>query len=489
MPADAAQLREVIFLLDTSASMSGEALRQARASLKKALQRLRPDDRFNFIHFNSDFAAFFDAPVPATADHVAKVSRFVDALEAGGGTRMLPALRAALADENVSGDAKTNRIRQIVFLTDGAVGNEAELFSELAANRGRSRLFTVGIGSAPNSFFMRRAAEIGRGFFTHIGEITQVEARMDGLFKKLERPAVTDLKLTWPAGVKAEAFPDPLPDIYAGEPISFAARTTGLKGELLLEGLINGRTWRQSVRLTDATPANGIAKLWARQKIAGLESRRYAGQDVTEISSAIEQVGLTYGLVTRRTSMVAVDVAPSRPKLTELERTEVPLNLPAGWDFDGLFGEKDIFPAPQKIRLDRAQKKLLKHLKTSIKAISDSTTRRAGAATESDLAKLRYARFSAGAVAAVGRLIPPGRPASRARSTALLSSSYGGHLAKNSVVPGVNTVTGILYDPMAAGRAARKPSASRHNSLPAPGARAATQSGKVQKSSQQPDQR
>ena len=125
MPADAAQLREVIFLLDTSASMSGEALRQARASLKKALQRLRPDDRFNFIHFNSDFAAFFDAPVPATADHVAKVSRFVDALEAGGGTRMLPALRAALADENVSGDAKTNRIRQIVFLTDGAVGNEA----------------------------------------------------------------------------------------------------------------------------------------------------------------------------------------------------------------------------------------------------------------------------------------------------------------------------------------------------------------------------
>ena len=101
---------------------------------------------------------------------------------------MVPAMRAALTDSSAS-DA--NHVRQVVFLTDGAIGNEQQLFDTITAMRGRSRVFMVGIGSAPNTFLMTRAAELGRGTFTHIGSVEQVEERMRDLFAKLENPAVT----------------------------------------------------------------------------------------------------------------------------------------------------------------------------------------------------------------------------------------------------------------------------------------------------------
>src|SRR5262249_58662554 len=106
------------------------------------------------------------------------------------GTEMVPAMRAALTDTS-TGDG--NYVRQVVFLTDGAIGNEQQLFETIAAMRGRSRIFMVGIGSAPNSFLMTRAAELGRGTFTHIGSVDQGEERMRTLFDKLERPARTNL--------------------------------------------------------------------------------------------------------------------------------------------------------------------------------------------------------------------------------------------------------------------------------------------------------
>ena len=114
----------------------------------------------------------------------------MNALQAAGGTEMVPAMRAALTDTR-NGDS--NSLRQVVFLTDGEIGNEQQLFETITAMRGRSRVFMVGIGSAPNTYLMTRAAELGRGAFTHIGSVDQVEERMRDLFSKLENPAVTGL--------------------------------------------------------------------------------------------------------------------------------------------------------------------------------------------------------------------------------------------------------------------------------------------------------
>ena len=120
------------------------------------------------------------------------------------------------------------RLRQIVFLTDGAISNESQFLAEIGARLGRSRLFTVGIGSAPNGYFMRKAAEAGRGSFTYIGSAHEVSARVSKLFQKLGRPVLIDVLTSWTTsagdGVAVEAYPNLIPDLYDGEPVVVIAR-------------------------------------------------------------------------------------------------------------------------------------------------------------------------------------------------------------------------------------------------------------------------
>jgi len=123
-----------------------------------------------------------------------------------------------------SAEAETDHVRQVVFLTDGAIGNEQQLFETITAMRGRSRVFMVGIGSAPNTYLMTRASELGRGAFTHIGSVEQVEERMRGLFSKLENPAVTGLTAKF-SDAAADITPAAIPDLYRDEPLLLAAKT------------------------------------------------------------------------------------------------------------------------------------------------------------------------------------------------------------------------------------------------------------------------
>jgi Ca-activated chloride channel family protein len=155
--------REVIFVIDNSGSMGGTSIIQAKASLTYALGRLQPNDRFNVIRFDHTMDVLFPGSVPADREHLGRATAFVGALQAQGGTEMVPAMRAALTDQTGNDG---NYVRQVVFLTDGAIGNEQQLFETITAMRGRSRVFMVGIGSAPNTFLMTRAAELGRGTFT-----------------------------------------------------------------------------------------------------------------------------------------------------------------------------------------------------------------------------------------------------------------------------------------------------------------------------------
>jgi Ca-activated chloride channel family protein len=99
---------------------------------------------------------------------------------------------------------RPGRLKQVIFLTDAAVGNEAELFDDIARRLGDARLFTIGIGTAPNSYFMRKAAELGRGSFTYIGDVTEVGERMTDLLHKLEQPAITDIAVRWPDRLASE---------------------------------------------------------------------------------------------------------------------------------------------------------------------------------------------------------------------------------------------------------------------------------------------
>jgi Ca-activated chloride channel family protein len=248
---------------------------------------------------------------------------------------MVPPMKAALADRN---GKEENTVRQVVFLTDGEVGNEQQLFDTISAMRGRSRIFMVGIGSAPNSFLMTRAAELGRGTFTHIGSVDQVEERMRTLFDKLESPAVTNLTATFSAG-GADVTPVVLPDLYRGEPVALTARMGALSGTLEIKGLIGDRPWLVTLPLENAAQGSGLSKLWARRKITDAEVARTL-RTITpeEADQRILALALDHHLVSRLTSLVAVDKTPSRPEGARLTQAEIPLNLPAGWEFDKVFG-------------------------------------------------------------------------------------------------------------------------------------------------------
>ncbi len=340
--------REAIFVIDNSGSMAGASMPQAKASLELALQRLTPQDRFNVVRFNHTHETLFPQAVRADRENLDRALKFVRGLEAEGGTEMLGALQRAL----VSQPADSQYLRQVVFLTDGAVGNEEQLFNTISQQLGTSRLFTVGIGSAPNSFFMSRAAEMGRGTFTHIGEPEQVKERMAQLFTKLENPALTDLAAVWPNGQEVEAWPNPLPDLYLGEPIILAARMDDASGTFKLKGTFDGQPWELRLPLAKAAERPGVAKLWARKKIASLEAMRYAGGNWEKLDAAITDVALSHHLVSRLTSLVAVDKTPARPAGEDVTRRDVPLNLPDGWDFEAVFGEQ---PSPVPMRDAKAR--------------------------------------------------------------------------------------------------------------------------------------
>ncbi|HEX7081518.1 MAG TPA: marine proteobacterial sortase target protein [Gammaproteobacteria bacterium] len=319
-----AQPRELIYVVDTSGSMHGASIQQAKLALGDALGRLTGVDRFNVIQFNSTTSSLYPSPRPVTPETLAQARHYVATLGADGGTEMAPAIHAALAQPAAPG-----YLRQVVFLTDGAVQNETELFAAIRQRLGDARLFTIGIGAAPNSHFMRKAAQFGRGTYTHIGDAGAVAERMQALFTKLERVALADVLVDWPNAV--ELYPPRVPDLYAGEPVVVTASFPRGDGPIAIEvfGRLAGSPWSQSVEAKPA-PSPGIAALWARRKIEHALDSRVEGVSESVIRSVVVETALEHGLVSPYTSLVAVDRTPARSRAAALERQAVGNMAPAG---------------------------------------------------------------------------------------------------------------------------------------------------------------
>jgi len=221
-------------------------------------------------------------------------------------------------------------VRQVVFLTDGAVGNEDEILRLLHDKLGDRRLFTIGIGPSPNTFFLAKAAQFGRGTFTFIGDVREVRQKMTALFRKLESPALTNIAVDWPGG--ADAWPRLVPDLYAGEPVVVTAQFPAgtLQGNVMVSGTREGRAWQALLPINGSATEAGVSVLWARAKIDTLMDAGREGASDPDVRSAVLDVALTHHLVSKYTSLVAVDVTPTKPAGVDTLKSALPGHVPEG---------------------------------------------------------------------------------------------------------------------------------------------------------------
>lgn len=322
------QPREVIFVIDTSGSMDGESLVQAQAALLEGLSFLGDDDLFNIIQFNSNHEQLFEYSAMPLSAELEIAGEYIRSLVANGGTNMGPALNAAMKLSD-----SPDHLRQIIFITDGSVGNEHDLLLQIGEDLGKSRLFTVSIGSAPNTWFMNKSAIVGRGSHTSIGRLESVESEMAGLWGRIQSPALMDICVDW--GMDAEYFPEIIPDLYAGEPLWLFARMPSQPNQVTVCGEFDDSAWELHTQPLKSEGSETLAMLWARNKVESLEDSRLFGTDPDWIRAQVTDLALDFGLLTTYTSLVAVDKTPARSRDQALRQDSVPSLLPAGSNATG----------------------------------------------------------------------------------------------------------------------------------------------------------
>lgn len=322
--------RQVTYIIDTSGSMDGPSIRQAKQALTLALDDLGEDDLFNIIAFSDTYRKIFEKPTMANDRQIGIAKAAIGALAADGGTEMMPALIEAFIEPEAEG-----HLRQIVFITDGAIGYEDQITATIKKLAGEARFFAIGIGAAPNAHLMRHIAMAGRGTYTFIDDVNTVERELTTLFRKMTTPVLTDLRLTLPSGMEAELFPARLPDLMSGEPISVAIKSDAPLTTLDIEGRRDDQTWRRTIEIDMPSSAEGISKIFARRKIQDL-TFDHLGLDDQKVEDTITEIAIRHQLVSAHTSLVAVDEAILRPKAAPLVQKRYDPTLPLGWQADRL---------------------------------------------------------------------------------------------------------------------------------------------------------
>jgi Ca-activated chloride channel family protein len=330
---------ETIFVVDVSGSMAGPSIEQARAALRSALDRLRPDDRFNILTFNDGRRLFRPDSSFPDSDTLAAARNWISGLRAEGGTRIHPALEEALELIEESSRAYAQRI---VFVTDGAVANEEQLLRTVSERPEGVRIHTIGIGAAPNAYLMRKMAEFGRGLNCFVADSFRAPDAIATFLERLDRPVMEDLRLNLDEAGLFEVVPSTLPDLYAGIPLMLSGKLSSDQESATLS--IGGYTrvgWLdRTVGLDVQAPRGaGIAYRWARLRVESSLDSLHEGADPGMVRDEVVDLALRFNLITRYTSLLAVEDRPTAlgtPRTTRLAAalpaggTDNPLKLWAG---------------------------------------------------------------------------------------------------------------------------------------------------------------
>lgn len=322
---DEVAAREIVFVLDTSSSMAGAPLAKSKELVRRILTALRPDDTFQIVRFADAASSLGPRPIANRPRNRELTLAWLEALTAGGGTAVTAGIDAALEVPHDPG-----RLRLIVFLTDGYVGDEDRILAGVRGRMGEARLFSFGVGSAVNRYLLDEMALAGRGAAQFVRPDEETAAVVDRFARRIDKAALTDIEIDWNGLAVEELAPAAVPDLFVGQPLVVAGRYRAPgKAVVTVRGRQAGRpvTFTIPVVLPAEAARPSVATVWARRRIAELDRRLIRSEDAGAVAE-VTRLGLEHRLVTAYTSFVAVD--ESQQLKGQAVRIVVPVEVPEG---------------------------------------------------------------------------------------------------------------------------------------------------------------
>jgi Ca-activated chloride channel family protein len=408
--------KELVFVLDTSGSMSGFPIEKAKETMKLALDNLYPYDTFNLITFSGDEHILFPEPVPATKENLAMAQAFLESRTGGGGTEMMKAIKASMDPSDAQG-----HVRIVVFMTDGYVGNDMEIIGEVQKHP-NARVFAFGIGSSVNRFLLDNMARYGRGEVEYVGLNDDGSAAARRMHERVRNPLLTDISVDWNGLPVADVYPKTVPDLFSAKPVILTGRYTGNgRGTIRLKGKISGHDFVREIPVdfSEAQQHDVLATLWARTRVDDLMSQDFKGaqQGVMkdDVKQAITQLGLDYRLMTQFTSFVAVEemivTDGGQPR-----RIDVPVEVPEGVNRAAVFGQEQGKTQPINGRTNQSFAMLNAISTNSVDRSGSNSAKRRAAAGGEGTAAVSGAGGRAGDVGGGSGRTPPSPPPAKVAS-------------------------------------------------------------------------
>jgi Ca-activated chloride channel family protein len=333
--------KEMIFVIDRSGSQSGLPLTKAKETMLWILDHMNPRDTFQVVSFSSSVEVLFDEPQEASHAMKRQARRYIGNLSANGGTWMAEAIRRV-----TSLPADGNRLRIVVFMTDGYIGNDFEVLQLVRTLRGNSRWFPFGTGNSTNRFLLDNMAGLGGGEVDYVLLNSPGDEVAKRFYERIASPVLTDVRLEFDGLDVVDAYPQEVSDVWAQRPLFVQARYREPgRGTVILRGFRRGEPYEQKldVRLPARAEGNSaIASMWARARVDELMARDLqglqAGRFPTELRDQIIEVALGHRLLTQFTSFVAVEDRVVNEGGT-LKTVTVPVEMPQGVTYEGVFGD------------------------------------------------------------------------------------------------------------------------------------------------------
>jgi Ca-activated chloride channel family protein len=340
-PQERISAKEMVFVIDQTGSQSGWPIAKGKEVMRHCIDSLNPGDTFQLIGFNTEVYPCFPQPVEANARTIRQAQEFLKPIEGSGGTDILKSIEYAL---KIPDDP--SRLRIICYLTDGYVGNDMQILDFIGKNRGRARVFPIGIGNGVNRFLIDGMAREGRGVADYVTLEEDGRQAAKRFYERIASPLLLDVSIDWGRLPVDEVYPRHIPDVFTAAPIIVKGRYAhAAEGDITIRGVVRGRPWKQVLRVNlpeKTSDGEAIPTMWARERIEDLQSRDWMGAQTGRPDPAIKEdiinTALEFRLMSQYTSFVAVEQKVVNIS-GELKTVDVPVEMPEGVSYEGIFGD------------------------------------------------------------------------------------------------------------------------------------------------------